>query len=62
MGNTVNLRTFRKRAERRRKATSAAERRLAHGVSELDRSLARSREDKARHDLEQHRIEPGDSQ
>jgi hypothetical protein len=62
MGNTVNLRTFRKRAERRREAELAAERRLAHGVSKLDRTLAHTREDKVRRDLEQHRIEPGDSQ
>jgi len=62
MGDVINLRVTRKQAQRRRQAEVAAERRLLHGRSKTDRSLAEARADKARRDLEQHRIETGDGQ
>jgi hypothetical protein len=60
MGHVVNLRTVRKQAKRRRVEQEAARNRLAHGRPKNERSLQRSQSDKARKDLEQHRIERGD--
>lgn len=60
MGNLVNLRTARKQAKRRRAERTAAANRLAHGRSKAERATEQSRNDKARKDLDQHRIETGD--
>jgi hypothetical protein len=62
MGDVVNLRLVRKRSERQRKANEADQQRVLHGLKKTERSLSRVRQDKARRDLEQHRIEPGDGQ
>lgn len=62
MGNLVNLRTARKRAKRRQAEQEAASSRLAHGRPKAERTLAQSRNDKARKGLDQHRIETGDGQ
>jgi hypothetical protein len=62
MGDLVNLRTARKQAKRRQAEAKAAVHRLAHGRSKAERSLARSRDDKASKSLDQHRIETGDGQ
>ncbi|MBI3435436.1 MAG: DUF4169 family protein [Proteobacteria bacterium] len=62
MGDLVNLRMSRKRAARGQREQRAAERRLEHGVTKADHRLAGAREDKARRDLDRHRVEPGDSQ
>jgi len=62
MGNLVNLRTARKRAKRRQAEQEAASNRLAHGRPKAERTLAQSRNDKARRGLDQHRIETGDGQ
>ena len=62
MGDLVNLRTARKQAKRREAAHEAASNRLAHGRSKAQRALTRSQADKARKDLDQHRIDAGDGQ
>jgi len=62
MGDLVNLRSVRKRAKRRRAEQAAASSRLAHGRSKAERTLQQSRGDKARKNLDQHRIEMGDGQ
>jgi DNA-binding helix-hairpin-helix protein with protein kinase domain len=60
MAEIVNLRLARKRAARSKAEDQAAEQRLAHGVSKVERDHAKADRDKARHNLDQHRIEPGD--
>ena len=60
LGHVVNLRTARKQAKRRRAEQEAARNRLAHGRSKDEKMLQRSQSDKARKDLEQHRIEGGE--
>ena len=60
MGDVVNLRTARKRATRARDAARAADNRATHGRSKIERLLSEARVDKARRELDQHRIEKGD--
>ena len=60
MAEIVNLRIARKRAARSKAEGHAAERRLAHGVSTMERDRAAADRDKARQILDQHRIETGD--
>jgi Domain of unknown function (DUF4169) len=60
MGDIVNLRKARKSAERELDRKRVAANRLKHGRSKAERELAASREAKARHVLDQHRIETGD--
>jgi len=60
MGDVVNLRTVRKRTTRARDAQRAADNRILHGQSKVERQLAEARGDKARRDLDQHRIDNGD--
>jgi hypothetical protein len=61
MAEIVNLRTARKRANRRRDEKRAAEARVSHGMSKADRVLAKTERAKARRDLDEHRIETGES-
>ena len=60
MAEIVNLRIARKRAERSKAASRAAENRQAHGASKRDRADADADRDKLRQTLDSHRIEPGD--
>jgi len=60
MAEVINLRTARKRAERRQDEERAAASRLAHGQSKNARQLEASRQAKANRDLEGHRVEGGD--
>jgi hypothetical protein len=60
MGDIVNLRRARKRAERQVAEREAAANRLLHGRSKAERDLASKRDAKARRDLDRHRIETGD--
>jgi len=60
MAEIVNLRIARKRATRGKAENNAAEQRLAHGASKLERAQAKVDRAKARHTLEQHRIQSGD--
>jgi len=62
MGDLVNLRTARKQAKRRQAEQAAASNRLVYGRSKTERALARARSEKARSNLDQHRIETGDGQ
>ncbi len=61
MAEIVNLRTARKRAQRQRDAEHARQARVSHGVSKAARALARSEQSKARRELDEHRIETGES-
>jgi len=60
MGELVNLRIARKQSKRRQAEAEAAIKRLAHGRSKSERALQRSRNEKARKDLDQQRIETGE--
>jgi len=62
MGDLVNLRTERKRAERRQAAQAAARNRLVHGRPKAERALEQARSEKARRSLDQHRMQTGDGQ
>jgi hypothetical protein len=62
MGDLINLRTARKQAERRRAERKAASNRLAHGRPKTDRKLERSQSDKAKRDLDAHRIDTGETE
>ena len=61
MAEIVNLRTVRKRANRRRDDKRAAEARISHGMSKADRALAKSNNAKFRRELDEHRIETGEA-
>lgn len=61
MAELVNLRTARKHAKRRQDDERANAARLAHGEPKRLRKLATARQQKASHDLDLHRLEPGDS-
>ena len=60
MAEIVNLRTARKRAERGKAASRAAENRMAHGASKKERAVTDAERDKLGQTLDGHRIEPGD--
>jgi hypothetical protein len=62
MGDLINLRTARKQAGRRRAEQEAASNRLAHGRPKAERVLERSQSDKAKRDLDGHRIDSGDAE
>ncbi|HMA72133.1 MAG TPA: DUF4169 family protein [Xanthobacteraceae bacterium] len=61
MAEIVNLRTARKRANRQRAEKRAAEARASHGMSKADRALAESNKAKLRRELDEHRIETGET-
>jgi hypothetical protein len=61
MAEIVNLRTARKRAKRQEQAELAAQARVSNGMSKVDRALARSMQSKVRRELDEHRIETGES-
>ncbi len=60
MGELANLRVSRKRAKRRQAEADAAVNRLVHGRSKSERTLERSRNEKAGKELDQQRIETGE--
>ena len=60
MGDVVNLRKARKKAQREFAEGEAAAKRLLHGHSKAQRVLDSERDAKASRDLERHRIETGD--
>lgn len=60
MAEIVNLRNARKRAERSKAESRAAENRVAHGVSKKQRVEAATEQDKLKQKLDNHWIEPGD--
>ena len=60
MGDVINLRAMRKKAERKADQQRAANNRLLHGRSKAERNLHTARADKIRRDLDLHRVETGD--
>jgi Domain of unknown function (DUF4169) len=60
MGKVISLRAARKKAERKAEQRRAAANRLLHGRSKAERNLQAAREDRARRDLDLHRVETGD--
>jgi hypothetical protein len=62
MGDLIKLRTARKQAQRRRAEQEATSHRLAYGRPKAERRLERSQSDKAKRDLDGHRIESGDAE
>jgi len=60
MAEIVNLRRARKQMKREHEAERAEQNRLAHGRPKAARRLQKARADKARRDLEAHRVGPGD--
>lgn len=61
MAEIVNLRIARKRTDRRRKEESAAQARAVHGVSKAERGRVETVRSKIRRELDEHRIETGES-
>ncbi len=60
MAKVINLRTARKRAVRLQDEQRAAERRAQYGVSKGERLLVKARADKARREVDGHRIGNGE--
>ncbi len=60
MTEIINLRIARKRAKREAASAEAAKRRAAYGRPKADQALDRARSEKARNDLEGHRLDKGD--
>ena len=60
MGDIVNLRGARKKAERQRDEQKAAANRLLHGRSKAERDRDAAQRTKARRELDRHRIKTGD--
>ncbi|HEV2562995.1 MAG TPA: DUF4169 family protein [Rhizomicrobium sp.] len=56
MSEIVNLRNARKAKARSEKEKTAAANRAKHGVAKSARVLAEARDEKAKHDLEAHRL------
>jgi len=61
MGDVVNLRRFKKRAERTQSAKQAEVNRARHGRTKSERIEDRERADRANELLDQHRIDGGDA-
>jgi hypothetical protein len=59
MADIVNLRTARKRSQRKRQEGAAAANRLSHGRLKSKRRRETAQREQASHGLDQHRIEPG---
>lgn len=57
MGDTVNLRTVRKQAERDRARAESAASAAKHGQSKAARVLAAAQDERARRILDQHRLD-----
>ncbi len=60
MAKVINLRAVRKRVVRLQGEQTAAERRARYGMSKAERILAKSRDEKARRTLDEHRIGKGE--
>ena len=60
MGDVVNLRLERKRKRRSKDAENATEQRVQHGISKGERSLKETRDERAKLNLDQHRLDTGD--
>ena len=60
MAKVINLRSARKRTIRSQDEQRAAERRVLFGMPKAERLLMKTRAEKARQDLEGHRVEDGE--
>jgi len=60
MGDVVNLRRARKKAERQLAEWTASANRLLYGRSKAERDLQAKRDVQARRELDRHKIETGD--
>jgi hypothetical protein len=60
MAELANLRTARKQAKRRQSEKRADANRLVHGQPKHLRKLKDAQQAKADHELDRHRIDPGD--
>jgi len=60
MAELLNLRAARKQAKRKHSEQRAHANRLAHGEPKQARKLEDAKQTKAAHELDRHRIEPGD--
>jgi hypothetical protein len=60
MGDVVNLRKARKAQARRADDARAAENRLLHGRSKIERTIGAARMVKSHRDLDAHRVDTGD--
>ena len=58
MGDLVNLRQARKRRDRERAATAAAENRAVHGMTRTERRKTEAEREKAARELDAHRLRP----
>lgn len=58
MGDIVNIRKARKAAARRKHDVGAAENRLIHGRTKIERMRAVAQTAKSRRDLDAHQIDP----
>ena len=61
MGDVVNLRRFRKRAEKQLDDKRASANRTVYGRTRAQRLLEISRAEKLRRDFDAHKIEPGET-
>jgi hypothetical protein len=61
MGDVVNLRGVRKRADRQLRDRQAAENRSIHGRSKAERAAEKARKDKFARDLDRHRLGDGEA-
>jgi hypothetical protein len=57
MAELINLRTARKRAQRREDDLRAASNRLKHGQQKSQRKLEIAKHEKAKQDLDRHRLD-----
>lgn len=57
MGDVINLRTARKRADRRKAEERAGANRIAHGLTKAERKLGKARKAKADREIEGHRLD-----
>lgn len=62
MGEVINLRTARKRADRRKDEERASANRIAHGLTKAERKLDKARKAKAAREIEGHRLDKRDDQ
>ena len=60
MGDIVNLRRARKRQDRRRDDAKAAENRILHGMTKVERLLIEAERQKADRDLDARKVVPPD--
>ena len=61
MGDVINLRKARKRAERQQRAKAAAENRILHGRSKAERQLKEAQREQGARKLEAHRLNDEDA-